>query len=209
LLTFFSYLGGTVVRPRKTFEQLLADPRRLTYGIGALLLIGVLYTLTVAGLALAGATIVVPAWIAIPADRYYYWEIFFGAPVYFAGWILAAGIVQLLSKPFGGRGSFEQSLAVLGFALTLPGFVTWIPETVETGFLLTGAMTQPEWLELIERPGPWKVIFQIYQVVALGWYLVLFPLAVRAVQRLRWLPSVLLGHVTVLVVGFVIFIFIR
>ena len=47
--TFWSYLGGTIVRPRHTFGRLRDDPRGLVHGLGAILLIGLLYTLTVAG----------------------------------------------------------------------------------------------------------------------------------------------------------------
>ena len=53
-------------------------------------------------------------------------------PVVILGWIMAAGVSQLLSKFLGGSGTFEGILSVLGFAVTIPMFVTWIPETVGT-----------------------------------------------------------------------------
>lgn len=93
---FWTYLGGTVIRPRSTFARLLTDPQRLAHGVRVVLFIGILYTLTVAGLAIARAEISAPAWIAIPAEEYYFWEIFFAMPVVILGWILAAGLVQLL-----------------------------------------------------------------------------------------------------------------
>jgi len=183
---FWLYLGGTIIRPRSTFTRLLAHPHHLAYGAGALALIGILYTLTVVGLAIVKAAVMVPPWVAIPAEHYYFWEIFFGAPVFLAGWILAAGLVQLLSKPFGGAGTFEGTLAVLGFAMTIPAFVTWIPETLGTILMLTGTMTQEQWLAIIARPGFWKVFAQVYQFVALGWYLLLIPIAVATAQKMRW-----------------------
>ncbi len=43
--------------------------------------------------------------------------------------------------------------------------------------MLTGVMTQAEWLEIIARPGFWQLFTQVYQFVALAWFLLLFPLA--------------------------------
>ena len=206
---FWAYLGGTVIRPRSTFTRLVADPHHLAYGVGAQALIGLLYTLTVIGLAMVKAKIMVPPWVAIPAESYYFWEIFFAAPVFLAGWILAAGIVQLLSKPFGGTGTFEGTLAVLGFAMTVPAFVTWIPETLGTILMLTGVMTQEQWLAIIAQPGFWQVFAQVYQFVALGWYFLLIPLAVAAAQKARWWGAVVIGLLTLGIVGLWIFLFIR
>jgi hypothetical protein len=206
---FWSYLGGTVVKPSSTFHRLLADPRKLVHGIGVVLLIGILYTLTVIGLALVGAKIMTPAWIAIPADKYYFWEIFFALPVCILGLILAAGLVQLMSKAFKGEGTFEGNFAVLGFALAVPMFLTWVPETVGTILFLLNVMSQKEWLEITANPGFWHVFAAAYQLVAVAWYLVLFPVAVSAAQKLRWWQGAVVGVMTVAIVGLVMFIFIR
>lgn len=47
-----------------------------------------------------------------------------------------------------------------------------------------------------------------YQLAALGWYLVLAPLAARAAQKLRWWQALIIGDVVVLVV-FLMVLFIR
>jgi hypothetical protein len=206
---FWHYLGGTVIKPRDTFTHLLADPRQLVYGGKAVLLIGVLYTLTVIGLAIARVPIAVEPWIAIPAEEYYFWEIFFGMPVFIMGWILAAGLVQLLSKWFKGSGTFEGVFAVLGFAMTVPMFVTWIVETLLTVLILIGVMSHTQWVEITARPGFWQVFGIGYQLVALAWYLVLAPIAVAVTQKLRWWQATIVGTLTVVIVGFVMVIFIR
>ena len=72
---FWGYIGGAIVKPYHTFNRLLDDPMRLRFSFFAVLFIGILYTLTVIGLATVGADISAPAWIAIPADEYYFWEI--------------------------------------------------------------------------------------------------------------------------------------
>jgi hypothetical protein len=43
--SFAAYYLGVVVRPRRTFDALMQDPRRLQFGAGALLVTGILYTL--------------------------------------------------------------------------------------------------------------------------------------------------------------------
>ena len=206
---FWAYLGGTVIRPHSTFTRLLADPHHLAYGVGVTALMGLLYTLTVIGMAIVKMEITTPPWLIIPAENYYFWQIFFAAPVFLAGWILAAGLVQLLSKPFGGAGTFEGTLAVLGFAMTIPCFVTWIPETLGTVLMLTGVMTQEQWLAITARPGFWQIFAQAYLFVALGWYLLLFPIAVAVAQKVRWWGAVVVGAVTLVAVGLWNFVFIR
>jgi len=88
-------------------------------------------------------------------------------------------------------------------------FVTWIPETIGTILLLLGVMTQKEWLEMTARPGFWQVFTIAYQLVALGWYLVLLPTAVSAAQRLRWWQAGIVGILTLVVFGLLMFVFIR
>jgi len=207
--TFWRYLQGTVVRPHHTFGRLVADSRSLAHGFKAVLLIGTLYTLTVIGLAAVKAEIMAPAWIPISADEYYFWEIFFAMPVVFLGWIVAAGVAQLLSRPFGGSGTFEGTLAVLAFAVTVPTFVTWVPETAGTTLILAGAMTHGDWVEATSRPGFWQVFGLAYQLVAVAWYVFLFPIAVAQAQRLRWRQSVAVGIPTLAVFGLWMFTFIR
>ncbi len=206
---FWRYLGGTVIKPRSTFNHLLADPKAVSQGFKAVLFIGILYTLTVIGLAIVRADIATPAWIAIPAENYYFWEIFFALPVFLMGWILGTGLVQLLSKALKGNGTFESTLAVSGFALTVPMFVTWIPETVGAVLFILGIVTQKEWLEITSRPGFWQVFAAAYQFIALAWLLALVLVAIAASQKLRWWQAVFVGVPVIAITGLLMFVFIR
>jgi hypothetical protein len=208
-MNFSDYLLGTVIKPNVTFNWLASDSKKLTQSFRAILLIGALYTLTVIGLAVIGADISSPAWMSIPADEYYFWEIFLAMPVVVLGWIMAAGVAQLLSKLFGGSGNFEATLAVLGFAVTVPMFVTWIPETVGTILMVTGVMTQTDWLEMTSKPGFWQVFGLAYQLVAVAWCAFLFPVAIAQSQRLRWWRAIIVGVATLAVFGLAMFTFIR
>lgn len=206
--SLWRYLGGTLFHPGRTFQALQSDPKMVSKGFKAILLIGILYTLTVAMLAAGGALITAPAVIAISAENYYFFEMFFALPVVAAGWILAAGFARLLSKSGKGSGSFEGTLAALGFAVTVPMFVTWIPETIFAALLLLG-MTQEEFMDLMAQPGFFQIFGWAYQIAAVAWMLVLVMIAVGISQKLKWGRAVLVGLLTTVLFMTVMLIFIR
>ncbi|MDP2914895.1 MAG: YIP1 family protein [Candidatus Aminicenantes bacterium] len=206
--SLWRYLGGTITSPVRTFQTLRSDPKKISKGFKAILLMGVLYTVTVALLTAGGALITAPAVISISSENYYFFEIFFALPVVAAGWILAAGFARLLSRWGRGDGTFEDTLAALGFAMTVPMFVTWIPETVFAVLLLLG-MKQEEFMELLEQPGFLQIFAFSSQIVAVVWMLVLIMIAVGVSQKLKWGRAVLVGFLTTVLFMAVMLIFIR
>lgn len=205
---FWRYLGGTIIKPRATFRTLLADPKQVSKSFKAVLFIGILYTITVAGFAVSGALISAPAFINLPPENYYFWEMFFAAPVGFMAWIVAAGFGHLLSRWGKGTGTFEGTLAALGFAVAVPQLVTWIPETVLAIFLLLGTK-QEEFMERTAQPGFWQTFVIAYQAAAILWLLVLVITAVIVSQKMRWRRTLLVGLLTTVIFMAVMFIFIR
>lgn len=206
--SFWGYFGGVIIRPGRTFQALQSDPKMISSGFKAILLIGLLYSLTVAVLAAGGALITAPAVIAISAENYYFFEMFFALPVVAAGWILAAGFARLLGNVGKWSGSFEGTLAALGFAVAVPMFVTWIPETVFAALLLLG-MTQEEFMDLMAQPGFFQIFGWAYQIAAVAWMLVLIMIAVGISQKLKWWRAVLVGLLTTVLFMTVMLIFIR
>jgi len=205
---FLHYLGGTVVAPRRTFAELADDPHAVRRGFEAILLIGALYTLTVAGLAYSNTAAFAPPAIALPRATYYRYEVFFALLVTALGWILAAGIAHLAARPLGGTGTFEATLATLGFAFTLANFVTWIPETVGTVLNLTGTVPTAEWIRISSEPGFWYWFAQLYQWVAVAWMVFLAIVAVWQAEKLRLWQGALAGLVSVVtfMAGMLVFI---
>lgn len=180
-----SYLSGTVLRPRRTFERLLSDPHRLRLGLAVVLLMGALYTLTTLANVLAGAQPLMPPVLAIPAAQYYAWELTFELPVYVVGWLLAAGVAHLLARLFGGRGGFSDLLAVLGLAMNVPWLITWLADSVLAVAYLSHLLTQAQWAAAIARPGLWQVVNYGYALIPLLWFVGLFAVAVSAVHKLH------------------------
>lgn len=208
MASFWRYFGGTVVRPVRTFAALQTDPRQVAMGVRAMLFIGVLYTITVAILAAGGALISAPAFLMLPPENYYFYEIFFAGPVLFLGWLMAAGLARILGRPRRGMGSFEGTLAALGFAVSVPFLITWVVETAFAVFLLLGG-SQQAFMELSAQPGAVQTLVIGYQLVAVAWLLILIVLAVRTGLKTGWGRAILVGAVTTLVLVGLMVVFIR
>jgi len=205
---FWGYLGGTVFRPGRTFDRLMEDPRRLSLGFRAMLLVGVLDTATVAAFAAAGALPAAPPFLRIAEVNYYFYEIFFALPVFLAGWVFAAGFAVLAAGRGTGGGTFEDTLAAFGFALAVPSFVTWLPETIFAGYLLSGG-SQVEFMDRAAEPGFWPVFIWGYQIAYFVWMTALVAAAVAASRRVRRPRAVLSAVLTAVVFMAFEIVFIR
>lgn len=126
--SFWEYYRGVFIRPRRKFASLLVDPRRLAYGSAALLISAILYSLVILFLALAGGLPAIPPLLTIPAQDYYFLQVLFMPLVMFSAWILASGVAQLISKPFWGGCTFENTLSLLGFGIAVPTYVMPVPD---------------------------------------------------------------------------------
>jgi hypothetical protein len=191
---FAAYYLGVVVRPRRTFDALMQDARRLQFGAGALLVTGILYTLVYVFLYVGGAhpTTFRP-WRAIPADDYYRYNRFLLAPSLLMCWLLAGGVVQLLGRFFRGSGSFEDTLAALGFGIAVP---TWASLVHDLSVSFLGAIRVIDAMEheaAMNAPTPWRTLLWVSYSAYLVWFLVVFPKAVGAAQRVRSGPAMLVG----------------
>lgn len=108
--SFQGYYLATIFQPRRTFDDLMADERRLRFGFIAVLISATFYTLVYVFLSMAGgAPSSFTPWLAIPKEVYYQYDRFILAPSMFLCWILAAGVAQLLSRAFSGKGTFEDT----------------------------------------------------------------------------------------------------
>lgn len=200
---------GVVTRPLSTLRSLSSHPRGVRWSAYAVAMLCLLYSLTVAGLHSIGVSATVQPWLRIPAEEYYFWEVYLIFPVYFGCWILAAGFVQLVSRSVGGQGSFEGNLATLGFVIVIPWLLTWLVETAGLIMISLNLFTLQQWQWVIGEHPLGKVFIIAYQLLAILWQVILVPLAVHASQGLSPLRSILLAVVTLAIVGVTAFVFIR
>jgi hypothetical protein len=192
--SFGSYYIGTLRHPRRTFDTLRADPRRLKFGLLAMVINAVLYTLVYVFLYMGGgAPSTFKPWMAIPADVYYRYDRFILAPSMFGCWILSAGLAQLLSKSFKGRGTFEDNLSVFGFAIGIASLASLAHDLTDS-FLGAIGLLDLRWYETaLNSPTIWRTILWILYGLSLVLFLLLFPKAVGASQRLRPVPAIIVG----------------
>ena len=187
---FAAYALGTLIRPGATFERLLAEPRPIAYGATAILLVGALYTVTTVIGYLNGFGAYTPPFLPIAQKDYYLFQPFFTIPIFWLCTLVCAGVVQFFSAFAGGRGKFENGVAVAGFSLFMTIVpLMWIPETIMFAFNLhlpgeelVGTIGLDPAVDLIFRQGGTVL-----------WQLAVTMIGVRKVQRLSWGKTLVIG----------------
>lgn len=210
LKSFKDYFLGTLFRPRQTFDALIADSRRLRFGLMAITLNAILYTLVYVFLwSSRGAPSAFTPWLAVPKNVYYFYNQFWLAPSMFGCWILAAGVTHLLSHVFSGKGSFEDTLSVFGFGITIATFFALLHDLTDS-FLGAIGVLDLNWYEVaLNSPTIWRMILLTLYTVALVMLLVLLIKGVRSAQRIKLGPAILIGIVAFIVYQGIFFIFNR
>jgi hypothetical protein len=186
------YLGGAFVAPRRIFRHLLAERKRFAKGFRIMLFIGILYTISVAGLAVAGALLPAPGFLPLDSRNYYFYEMFFVLATFIGAWLLASGAGTLVSLALGGRGPFKAAAATWAYAFAAPSFMMWLPQAVFSGFLALG-MSQKEFMSYTAGPGPWRTGFWIYQGLAVLLLVVRSAKAASVGRTLRSVPALITG----------------
>jgi len=61
-----------------------------------------------------------PAFLKIPDEQYYFYQLIFLIPMFLITWLLAGGIAYVISKALGGNGSYNTIVGGFGIAA-----ITW------------------------------------------------------------------------------------
>jgi hypothetical protein len=166
--------------------------------------LGILYTFSVQMAWMRGFPAGVTPFLAIPADRYYFWQRFYQVPLFLVTFIVFAGTARLVATAFGGRGAFEHLFALCATAMTLPMTITmWIPETVYFFAAPTG------W----SPAGGWGVVWLVFtiarQVAGMAWPLALIGRGIAASERIGGFGAAVVTTVGFLPAGALMVLFIR
>lgn len=192
--SFGYYYFNLIVRPRSTFSLLVDDNRCVKFGFYAVSITAVLYTFVYLFLILGGGLPFKP-WLDIPPEIYYRYNVFFVAPSMLMGWILSAGVLQLISRFFGGTGSFERNLAVTGFGISLASWSTLIHDLITSFLGAVHVISQHDYETALNSPTIWRTLLWIQFAVYLGWFLLLFSLGAGKAQQIKGWKIVLLGFI--------------
>jgi hypothetical protein len=192
--SFAAYYFGTIFRPQRTFESLMADERRLRFGLLALAFNAIFYTLVYIFLTVGGgAPSSFRPWLAIPADHYYFYNQFMLAPSMLMCWLLAAGVAQLLSHLFSGKGSFEDTLSVLGFAIAIACLASLLHDLPDSFLGAIGLLDLRQYEVALNSPTLWRTILLTLYALSVLWFMILFPMAIRAAQRIQLGAAIFVG----------------
>lgn len=193
-MTFADYYFGTFIRPRRTFRALAEDPRALRFGVGALSVAVVGYTMVYVFLVFGhGRPTVFHPWLAIDPEVYYRYDLFLLAPSVIMAWLVAGGLVQLGARVLGGTGSFEQTLAALGFGIGVASWTLMLHDLVTAFLGAVGVMNQRAYEDAMSSPTIWRTLLWIQMGLYLVAFCALFAIGTGASHRLGRARSAILG----------------
>ena len=184
-----------VFSPRTAITELASNARGAFVGFKHIFILAVLYELAFVLWALGDATVTMPAFLKIPEDRYYFYELIFAIPVFFIVWIVASGTAYLLSKAIGGNGSYDTMLGGFGIAALISAYFTLIPDFIQGVLWTTGWVPFAEYQEATSR-GPLLVLVWVYIVAYNVSHLVLYTVTIRYSQNLGILKSAIVAIIS-------------
>jgi hypothetical protein len=209
-VSFTYYLFKTLLHPRRTFDLLVKDERRLKFGFYAMLITAIEYTFVYIFLTMAGgAPSSFDPWLAVAKDVYYSYNRFWLAPSMFGCWILSAGVAYLLSRLVSGKGSFDDMLSVFGFGITLATFFAALHDVTDS-FLGAIGLLDLRWYEIaLNSPTIWRTILTILYSTALILLCVYLIIGVARSQKIKPGHALWIGFIAAVVYQGVFFIFNR
>jgi hypothetical protein len=207
---FLRYYLWYFARPARTVRSLLQDGRRVRFAAFAVLIPATGYTVMYVCAWLAGGSpSTFKPWLAIPIAQYFKYDIFIVAPSMFLCWVLASGVIQLVSRLFSGTGSFEDTAVALGFGIGTATWATLAHDLTDAALGLLGIIDMNAYEAALNGPTFWRgLLWTLYSIYFL-WFVVLFAKGLRAVHGLNWPRSILLAVMALVVYQGVFLVFNR
>ena len=178
--------------PKTAIAKLENDPRAAFVGFKHVLFLAVLWEFALLLWALGGATPTIPAFLKIPDEQYYFYQLIFYIPMFLVTWLLASDIAYMLSKAFGGSGSYDTILGGFGMAAFISGYFALIPDFIQGVLWTTGWVPFTEYQELTSH-GFLAVIVWGYLLAYSIAYLLLYSVTIHYSQNLSQSKSVIVA----------------
>ena len=195
----------SVLKPKSTYTRIFANPHKV--GISSLLLfvLGICYTFTVIVGYKNGFGAVVTPMLNIPPEKYYFYEAFFGIPVFFMIAVVFGGVTRLLSVIFKGEGSFENNFSVYCTSSIIPTLITmWLPETLLIVFFpdmraqpLGGFEVLPIWADAVR------------QIAGVVWPMIVSIIGLSVSEKISYWKSTLISVIAFVICAGIMVIIIR
>lgn len=181
-----------IVSPGLTIQGFIQDKNLLRYSVLAVSITAILYTFVYAFLIAGGGQPFKP-WLNIPLETYYKYNLLFCAPSMFLGWILSAGVVHFLSKFITNSGTFEQTLSVFGFGISIASWTTGIHDLLTSFLGAIHVIDQRNYELALNSPTFWRTLLWIQMAAYLIWFIVLFYKGVIKIYSVKNWTAFILG----------------
>ncbi len=199
------YIAVSIFKPSSIYVNLFHDKRKVLISFSMLMVLGILYTITVIFGYKNGFGAIVKPILSIPSNKYYFYEIFFGIPVFFLISIVFAGTSRLLSTLLGGEGSFENNFVIYCTSAFIPTLLTlWLPETLLIVFFPDLRATPLDGFKIL----PAYIDF-IRQILGVLWPMFISVIGIRVSENVTYLKSSIITFISFILCGIIMIIFIR
>ncbi|HSK13145.1 MAG TPA: hypothetical protein VK907_08005 [Phnomibacter sp.] len=187
--------------PVRCMDALAQDQRPVRLGFMLMLFPLVGYTLMYIFLTIAhGAPSVFTPWLNISKEAYYAANRWLLAPSLLLAWIGASGLMQILGGAVGGRGSFEQTLLVTAFSISVAMAFGLLHDLPMSFCSAVGIIDAGQHEKDMNSPTIWRtLLWSFYSLYGLA-FLFLFPLGIHRVHRSGLAASICIG-----LAGFILF----
>jgi hypothetical protein len=175
--------------PKTVIGQLANDPQAAFVGFKNVLMLAILWEVAILLWALGGAVVTIPAFLKIPEDQYYFYQLIFFIPMFLVTWFLSAGIGYLLSRSLGGQGSYDTILGGFGLTTAVAGYFALIPDYVQGVLWTTGWVPFAEYQERTSQ-GFLAIVVWAYMLAYTIAHLVLYSATIHYSQKLSKSKSV-------------------
>jgi hypothetical protein len=184
----FHYAVRFTVAPARAAQEMTKDPACPWAGLWwALLFLGA-YSVTALVYHLLGHQPTATPFMVVPLDYWYLVQAFTTIPVGIAGFIAYAGLLHLLCRSSGGRGSFEATFSSQMFTLIIPCVVFMLLlELLVAPILFALGSDKPPWPAWVETlrvfvlPFAWMFGASALAAASIHW-----PRAFGGPARRRW-----------------------
>jgi hypothetical protein len=184
-----------VKSPRSYLKRLTADPQALAIGFRNTLIIAILYEGAILLWAFGAEDVTLPSFLRIPEQQYYFYELIFLIPLFIVTWLLASSIAYVLSRAFGGSGSYDTLLGGVGLTMAVSAYFTLIPDYIQGILWTTGWVPFNKYLEMTSQ-GILLIIVWTYMLMYTLSHIVLYSITLYYTQGIGKLRSLIVGIVS-------------
>ncbi len=208
--SFWSYYLNTIIRPSRTFNLLTEDKNGLKYGLFGLLFPAIGYTLFyIMASNAGGAPTTFKPWLAIPADKYFFYDIFLALPGYFFSIFVTTSTIYLLSKAMKGTATYDKLFAVIGISIGIASWSTMLHDLTDSFLAFVGIIDMKAYEKALNEPTFWRNLLLTLFLIYFTWFLILFTKGIKAASKLSNFKSAVLGFIALVLYQGTLLIFIR